>query len=139
MDLTNLRVNELTPSGWSFYQDYLQVLDRYDVDGFGAFLADDVSVRFNNDEPLIGRRTAVAGLGGFWKSIRDMGYSLLHEPLNIYGTDDRYVLEALNHYDTVDGRRVTVRAVAFTDRGADGKVTSIRVYQDLAPLYQPAA
>lgn len=138
MDLTNLRVNQLTPAGWEFYQRYLEVLDRYDVEGFAAFLADDVEVQFNNDDPLAGKQTAVAGLAGFWKSIQDMGYTLLHEPLNIYGGDDRYVLEALNHYDT-DGRRVTVRAVAFTDRDASGQVTSIRVYQDLSPLYKAAA
>ena len=92
-------------------------------------------MQFNNDEPMTGKDTAVTGMGGFWTSIQDMGYSLTQEPLNIYGTDDTYVLEALNHYDSDDGRRITIHAVAFTDRNADGKVTSIRVYQDLAPLY----
>ncbi len=139
MDLIHLRTNQLSPAGWESYRRYLAVLDEYDVDGFAAFLADDVSVQFNNDEPLVGKEAAVSGLGGFWASIRGTGFSLLHEPLNIHGTDDRYVLEALNHYDHRDGRRVTVRAVAFTDRNAAGEVTSIRVYQDLSPLHAPAA
>jgi hypothetical protein len=64
-----------------------------------------------------------------------MGYSLLHEPLNIYGNDRHFVLEALNHYDDTDGTRFTVRATAWTDRGDDGLVTSVRLYQDLSPLY----
>lgn len=139
MELARLRINQLTDDGWGFYRDYLEALDRYDVYGFANFLADDVSVQFNNDEPLVGKAGAVAGLGGFWRSIQGMGYSLTHEPLNIYGSDNCYVLEALNHYDTADGRRVTVRAVAFTDRDVSGKVSSIRVYQDLAPLYKTAA
>jgi ketosteroid isomerase-like protein len=139
VDLTSLRTNQLSPAGWESYRRYLAVLDEYDVDGFAAFLADDVSVQFNNDEPLVGKEAAVSGLGGSWASIRGTGFSLLHEPLNIHGTDDRYVLEALNHYDHRDGRRVTVRAVAFTDRNAAGEVTSIRVYQDLSPLHAPAA
>lgn len=131
----NLRVNQLTPDAWAFYETYLDTLDRYDIEEFASFLADDVSVQFNNDDPMTGKATAVAGMGQFWTSIQAMGYELKHEPLNIYGTDHAYVLEALNHYDTMDGRRITIRAVAFTDRNTEGAVISIRVYQDLAPLY----
>ena len=133
--LTSLRINQLGEDAWAAYSDYLEVLDRYDVGAFAAFLADDVRVQFNNDEPMTGKETAVQGLGGFWASIQGMGYALTHEPLNIYGDDDHYVLEALNHYDREGGRRLTIRAVAFTDRDEAGLVTSIRVYQDLAPLY----
>jgi ketosteroid isomerase-like protein len=135
MELGNLRINQLSDKGWTFYQAHLDALDRYDTDQFAMFLADDVSVQFNNEEALTGRQAAVQGLGGFWASIQSMGYSLPQEPLNIYGTDHAYVLEALNHYDSADRGRVTVRAVAFTDRDADGKVSSIRVYQDLSALY----
>src|SRR6478609_379560 len=64
--------------------------------------------------------TARAGLSQFWGSITGMGYALLHEPLNIYGDDDRFVLEALNHYDEPGSSRITVRATAWTDRGGEG-------------------
>lgn len=134
--LSSLRINQLGDEAWSAYQEYLEVLDRYDIDRFANFLSDDVRVQFNNDEPLTGKDTAVQGMGGFWASIQDLGYGLTHEPWNIYGTDDHYVLEALNHYDRPDGRRITIHAVAFTDRDDAGLVTSIRVYQDLAPLYE---
>lgn len=138
MNLSELRTNQLSDEGWSWYRDYLDALDAYDIDRYGTFLADDVSIRFNNDEPLVGLEAAKAGLGQFWESVTGMGYALLHEPLNIYGEDSRFVLEALNHYDTADGRRITVRAVAFTDRGADGKATSVRLYQDVSQLYASA-
>lgn len=139
MNLKKLRTNQLTTQGWAWYRHYLDVLDVYDLDRYAAFLADDVSIQFNNADPMVGLERAKAGLGQFWGSITGMGYTLVHEPLNIYGTDDAFALEALNHYDTADRRRITIRAVAFTDRGADGKVTSVRIYQDVSPLYAAAS
>lgn len=56
----------------------------------------------------------------------------------MYGTDSAFVLEALNHYVRLDGRKVTLRAVAFTDRDAAGHVTSVRVYTNTAPPSRPA-
>lgn len=139
MDLGNLRVNQLSDAGWSWYQDYLDALDAYDLERYTAFLADDVTIQFNNDEPMHGREVAAQGLGQFWGAISGMGFSLLHEPLNIYGSDTAFVLEALNHYDKAGQPRITVRAAAFTDRGASGEVTSVRLYQDVSPLFAPDA
>jgi hypothetical protein len=36
---------------------------------------------------------------------------------------------------TLDGRRVTLRAVAFTDRNSEGEVSSVRLYSDTSPLF----
>lgn len=135
MELAELRTNQLSERGWSWYQDYLAALDDYDIERYAEFLADDVSVQFNNDEPLKGKGAAVEGLGQFWRSISDMGYSLVHEPLNIYGSDNRFVLEALNHYDKPDSPRISVRAAAFTDRDQGGAVSSVRLYQDVSRLF----
>lgn len=135
MELSKLRTNQLSDAGWSWYQEYLDALDAYDLERYAGFLADEVSIQFNNDEPLHGREVAKQGLGQFWGSISGMGFTLLHEPLNIYGADTTFVLEALNHYDKPGQERVTVRAAAFTDRGSDGKVTSVRLYQDVSPLF----
>lgn len=139
MDLGGLRVNQLTDAGWDWYQRYLAALDAYDVDAYCAYLSPDVVVRFGNDPPLEGIDVVREGLGEFWGSVTAMGYRLRHEPLNIYGDDRRFVLEALNHYDGADGRRVTVRATAWTDRGDDGAVVSVRLYQDLSALYSGTA
>lgn len=135
MDLGKLRINQLSADGWSWYQEYLDRLDAYDIDGYARFLGDDVQVQFNNDLPLTGLPAAREGLGQFWGSITGMGYTLLHEPLNIYGTDENFVMEALNHYDRAGSPRITIRATAWTDRGGDGDVTAVRLYQDLSPLY----
>ena len=137
MELGSLRTNQLSDEGWAWYQDYLTALDAYDLDAYSSFLAEDVEIRFNNDPPLTGLAAAREGLGGFWASITGMGCTLVHEPLNVYGDDRNLVLEALNHYDRPGGPRVTVRATAWTDRRDDGKVVSVRLYQDLSPLYAP--
>ena len=138
MDLAKLRVNQLSAEVWAWYQDYLDALDAYDMDRYAAFLAEDVAVQFNNDPPMRGRQEAVTGLGRFWGAVSGLGYTLLHEPLTIYGDDRGFVLEALNHYDSADRARITVRAAAFTDRGDDGRVTSVRLYQDVSPLFAAA-
>ena len=95
--------------------------------------------RLNYDEPMVGIDTVATGLGAFWGSVTGMGYRLVHEPLNIYGDDNLFVLEALNHYlraaDGADGRPITVRATAWTDRNRDGQVQSVRRHQDMSPLY----
>jgi hypothetical protein len=135
MELDKLRINQLSPDGWAWYQDYMTALDAYDIDDYASFLVEDVTIQFNNDAPMTGLATARQGLNGFWGSITGMGYALVHEPLNIYGDDRHFVLEALNHYDRPDSARITIRATAWTDRGEDGKVTAVRLYQDLSPLY----
>lgn len=138
MNLDRLRVNQLSSDGFAWYRSYLTALDRFDIDAYSEFLADDVTAQFNNDAPMVGKPVVTGGLGGYWQSLSGMGYSLLHEPLNIYGDDRHFVLEALNHYDSGD-RRVTVRAVAFTDRDPDGMVTSIRLYQDVSQVFAAAS
>ena len=135
MELGKLRINQLSDGGWAWYQDYLSALDAYDIDGYTAFLRDDVSIQFNNDDPMTGLAAAREGLSRFWGSITDMGFSLVHEPLNIYGDDRNLVLEALNHYERPGSPRITVRATAWTDRDENGEVTAVRLYQDLSPLY----
>jgi hypothetical protein len=138
VELGKLRVNQLAPAGWEWYQQYLTALDAFDIEQYSSFLSPDVSIQFNNDNPMEGLEVAKTGLDQFWASVTAMGYSLLHEPLNICGDDHRFVLEALNHYDSADGRRTTIRATAWTGRGDDGRVTSVRLYQDLSALYRTA-
>ena len=38
MELDKLRINQLTDEGWAWYQEYLTVLDAYDVDGYADLL-----------------------------------------------------------------------------------------------------
>jgi ketosteroid isomerase-like protein len=128
-----LRTNQLSPAATDWYVgQYLDAMDRLDIERYAAFLADDVSVQFNNAPPVQGKAAVVGMLAAYWTSFA----GIEHELLNIYGTDERFTLEARNHYVRHDGRKVTTNAVAFTDRGADGQVTSVRVYADASPVFQ---
>lgn len=127
-----LRTNALSEPAYAWYLEYLTALDAKDLDAYAAFLADDVTLVMNNADPVEGKDAVVAGLGQYWQTFG----TLEHELLNLYGEDHAFVLEALNHYTTADGRAVTLRAVAFTDRDADGAVTSVRLFSDTGPLYE---
>jgi ketosteroid isomerase-like protein len=129
---TSLRVNQLSPAAGNWYVgEYLAAMDALDVARYGDFLADDVSVQFNNAPATRGKPDVIAMLAGYWRSFA----AIEHEPLNIYGSDQSFMLEALNHYVRHDGGKVTTRAVALTDRDAEGKVTSVRIYADVAPVF----
>lgn len=126
-----LRVNQLSEAGFDWYRSYLEAMDALDIDRLADFLAEDCVMQMNNDPPVEGKATIVAGLTGYWQSFA----SIEHDLLNIYGDDRRFALEALNHYRRHDGKPVTLRAVAFTDRGANGLASSIRLYTDMQPLF----
>jgi ketosteroid isomerase-like protein len=133
MITTSLRVNELGASASEWYiGEYLAAMDALDAARYADFLADDVSVQFNNAPAVQGKAAVAAMLAGYWQSFA----AIEHEPLNIYGSDERFMLEALNHYVRHDGRMVTTRAVALTDRDAHGKVTSVRIYADASPVFE---
>lgn len=131
MKTDTVRINELSPEAFEWYLGYLEALDAKDIDAYGRFLAPDVVMIMNNADPVAGRDAVTGGLGAYWQSFG----TLEHELLVILGTERAFVLEALNHYTTLDGRRITLRAVAFTDRGDDGLVTSVRLYSDTSPLF----
>lgn len=131
MRTDTLRINQLSKAGFDWYLNCLNILDRKDLAAYGELLAEDVELQMNNADPVHGKAAVLQGLGYYWPSFG----ALEHELLNIYGTDQSFVLEALNHYVRLDGRPVTLRAVAFTDRDDTGRVKTIRLYTDTAPLY----
>lgn len=130
-----LCINQLSADAFAWYLSYLEALDAKDLDRYGVFLADDCVMQMNNADPVIGKPAILAGLGYYWATFG----SLEHDLLNLYGADTAFMLEALNHYTRLDGRPVTLRAVALTDRNAAGLVSSFRFYTDTSPLFAPAA
>ncbi len=127
----NLRVNQLTAKSYESYLAYLTAIDTKNIETYGKFLADNITVQFNNDEPTQGKPAVLQALGYYWQSFE----AVQHDLTNIYGTDITYVLEALNHYIRKDGKQVTVKAVAFTDLDESGLVKSVRIYQDVSPVF----
>lgn len=131
MKTDNLRINQLSPNAYEWYLSYLKVLDDKDVEGYGAFLSDDCVMQSNNNPPVEGKVAILNYLAQYWSTFG----SLRHDLLNIYGSESAFVLEALNHYQRKDGKPVTLRAVAFTDRNESGLVTSVRFYTDTTKLF----
>ena len=133
MRTDRLRTNQLSPGAFRWYLDYLDAMDRKDLEAYGAFLAESCALQMNNQPPTVGKAAVLQGLGAYWQTFG----SIEHDLDNIYGDDHRFALEALNHYRRLDGRAVTLRAVAFTDRDKAGLVTAVRLYADTAPLFAP--
>ena len=131
MKTKNLRINQLSQETYQWYLKYLEVLDRLDIEAYGQFLAEDCSLQSNNNPPLKGKEVVLQGLADYWTTFA----SLEHDLLNLYGNDSSLVLEALNHYLRHDGKTVTIRAVAVTERNEEGLVTAVRVYTDTTPLF----
>ena len=131
MRTDQLRINQLSDAAFGWYLDYLRALDAKDIAAYGRFLSKEVTLVMNNATPVTGKDAVTAGLRQYWQSFG----RLEHDLLAILGSDDAFCLEALNHYTTLDGRSVTLRAVALTDRDADGLATSVRLYTDTAPLF----
>lgn len=131
MKTQNLRTNQLSADSYQKYLAYLEAMDNKDVETYGTFLSEDVEMWFNNTPFGKGKEIILKGLGEYWQSFA----SIEHDLTNIYGTDSNYVLEALNHYTTHDGRKEKVKAVAFTDLDKKGKVISVRLYMDMSPVF----
>ncbi len=131
MKTNSLRINQLSESAYKRYLQYLYALDSLDIETYAKFLADDCEIQSNNEPPMKGKEAVRQGLGAYWQSFKE----LEHDLLNIYGTDQNYVLEAINNYTRLDGQKVSIRAVAFTDINEDGLVKSVRFYTDTTPVF----
>ncbi|MFE4105830.1 nuclear transport factor 2 family protein [Almyronema epifaneia] len=132
MKTDQLRINQLSPETYQWYLTYLEAVDTQDVEAYSRFLAESCEMISNNNPPVQGKEAIAQFLTDYWQSFA----SLEHDLLNIYGSDSAFVLEAFNHYTRHDGKSVTLRAVAFTDRNEAGLVTSVRFYTDVAPLFE---
>lgn len=131
MRTEQLEHNELTAEAYAWYRHYLSALDTKDIATYSTFLADNCELIMNNAAPLQGKAAVVSGLDAYWQTFA----TIEHDLLGLYGNDNSFCLEALNHYTRLDGAPVTLRAVAFTERDDQGLVSSVRLYTDTTPLF----
>jgi ketosteroid isomerase-like protein len=118
----------------TWIDDYYADVDAMRLDAFVERHSDDAAVTFGNNPPAVGKEAIRAAIGGFWSMIG----GLRHERRNLWlvNDGDTAVLEVITHYTTKGGAAVPVPCVSILDRSADGKVTSLRVHIDLAPLFE---
>jgi ketosteroid isomerase-like protein len=118
----------------TWIDDYYADVDAMRLEAFVERHSDDAAVVFGNNPPSVGKEAIRAAIGGFWSMIG----GLRHERRNLWfiNDGDTAVLEAVTHYTTKGGAKVPVPCVSLLDRNADGKVSSLRFYIDLAPLFE---
>jgi ketosteroid isomerase-like protein len=126
-----LKINQLSSAAFAWYQEYLNAVDSVDTERYGQFLADDCEFQFGNNPIVKGKQAILEGLKKFWATY-DSEEHILH---GITGQDNYFALEATNVYQRKDGKKVSIPAVAITERNDQGLAKSIRVFIDIAPLY----
>jgi ketosteroid isomerase-like protein len=117
----------------TWIDEYYADVDAMRLEPYVEQHSDDAVVVFGNNAPAAGKEAIGAAIGGFWSMIG----GLRHERRNLWFVNDGHtaVLEVVTHYTTKGGAAVSVPCVSLLDRNADGKVTSLRVHIDLAPLF----
>jgi ketosteroid isomerase-like protein len=121
----------------TWIDDYYADVDAMRLEAFVERHSDDAAVVFGNNPPAVGKEAIGAAIGGFWSMIG----GLRHERRNLWFVNDgaTAVLEVVTHYTTRGGAAVPIPCVSLLDRNTDGKVTSLRVSIDLAPLFAQIA
>ena len=119
---------------------YADHVDHKDAAGFAAVFADDATLRFGNNPPLVGRAAIESAIAQFFTAM----VALRPEFVRISRDGDTLFLEATVTYTRHDGHVVTVPAMTVFDMGdasdANGQrlASACRIYVDLAPLFGPA-
>ena len=105
-------------------------IDSMEPERFTAHLADDVTMRFGNGDPIQGRNAVHDTWAGFCEGIDGVSHSLVEQWQSGSGT----VVEAEVTYTRKDGGTVTVPVVTIYREG-DGGIVDYRILIDLAPLF----
>ena len=105
-------------------------IDSMDPGRFTAHLAEDVTMRFGNADPIHGRDAVHDAWAGFCEGVDGVS----HEGLRRWESEEGIVAEATATYTRKDGSTVTVPVVTIYREG-DGGIDDYRIFIDLAPLF----
>jgi len=105
-------------------------IDSMEPDRFAAHLADDVSFRFGNGDPVHGREAVRDVWAGFCQSVDGVSHTVVEE----FEAGEATIAESNVTYTRKDGSTVTVPVVTIYRSGGD-LIDDYRVYIDLAPLF----
>jgi len=117
-------------SNW--LDDYYRDADSMDMERMLAHHTDDAVVHFANNPPAVGKEEIAAAIGGLWSAISGMS----HTKKNVWDVGDgTTVLEATVEYTTHGGTGVPLPVTSILHRAGD-KIDSLRIYIDMAPLFE---
>ena len=105
-------------------------IDSMEPDRFAAHLAEDVTMRFGNADPIHGREAVRDAWATFCQDLNGVHHDLVEQ----WHIDGTAIVEARVTYTRGDDSEVTV-PVATIYRERDGAIADYRMYIDLAPLF----
>ncbi|MGH7938788.1 MAG: nuclear transport factor 2 family protein [Bryobacteraceae bacterium] len=116
---------------------YADAVDQKNAAGFAAVFDENATLRFGNNEPLVGRSQIESAIAQFFQAM----VSLRHEFAAISRDENTIFLQANVTYTRHDGKVVTVPAMTVfvvNERDGDLVATACRIYVDLSPLFAPS-
>lgn len=105
-------------------------VDRMDAKAFASHLAEDCTLRYANNDEVVGRDAIEVAIAGFFSTIK----GIRHHIVEHWDVDDTTIVQLEATYTRMDDRQVTLPAVTIYRRGAD-LIDEYRVYVDLSPVY----
>jgi ketosteroid isomerase-like protein len=105
-------------------------IDSMDPDRFAGHLADDVSFRFGNSDPVVGR----AAVRDTWAGFCDGIDGVSHEIVEQWDEDAATIVESTVTYTRKDGSTISLPVVTIY-RGDGDKISDYRIFMDVAPLF----
>ena len=105
-------------------------IDAFDPDKFIAHLTPDVTFRFGNADPVVGRAAVKEAVTGFFSTID----GLTHHILSTYESGETVIAKIDVEYLRQDGKSVTVPNADILVFDGD-LVRDWQIYIDVAPVY----
>lgn len=105
-------------------------IDSMEPERFAAHLAEDVTMRFGNAEPIHGRDAVRDAWAAFCQDLKDVQHDLVEQ----WTIGDTTIVEATVTYTRHNDSQVAVPVVTIC-RERGGEIHDYRIYIDLAPLF----
>ncbi|KOY84518.1 hypothetical protein AD998_20185 [bacterium 336/3] len=131
MKIHLLQTQNLSNEAFQWVQNKYLAVDSRNHNEYAKYLNDDCVLQFGNNPLAVGEDALLQGIDNFWASI----HGLNHNFINVLGTDNLIVLEAVIDYTRTDDKVVQTPCVTIIDRNEKGLATSIRIFIDTTPVY----
>ena len=112
------------------HPDLFADIDSMDPDAFVAHLADDVSFKFGNSDPVIGREAVRDTWAGFCDGIAGVS----HEIVEQWNEEAATIVESTVTYTRKDQSTISLPVVTIY-RGDGELIEDYRIFMDVAPLF----
>jgi limonene-1,2-epoxide hydrolase len=108
-------------------------IDSMEPERFTAHLAEDVTMRFGNAEPIHGREAAHEAWAGFCEGIDGVSHDVIEQ----WEQGGATIVESTVTYTRKDGTTISLPVVTIY-RGEGDLIDDYRIFIDLAPLFADA-